>query len=413
MKKLIAAMTAFAMLLCGCSSNVSEADASSTTITAIEAKMNQSDEDENSIYLDENSFAELEDELLLDYVENQVYDQVVSVLDTDNYYVECVNAVYYSQEYIDTLMGNSQPNVYFGYTMNELNDIFGDERYVFTLDDNGKTTVQPLEEIPNTDGDTIIKNVAVGTGVIVVCVVISTVAPAVGAPAAFSAIMTASASGATTMAISSAAIGGLGAGIIRGYQTGDYREAFKAAALQGSEDFKIGAISGAVIGGAQEALILKVGTKAGLTMSEVAKIQKESGWPIEMIKKLHSVDEFAIYKKAGLTPIKLADGKLAMVREIDWKRVDSFGRTNVERVREWGLAPIDSSGNPFELHHIGQRADSPLAILTQSEHRLDGNSKILHYAKEGKNVADNVWLKQKQDFWKQILELAEKAGKIN
>lgn len=52
MKKLIAAMTAFAMLLCGCSSNVSEADASSTTITAIEAKMNQSDEDENSIYLD-------------------------------------------------------------------------------------------------------------------------------------------------------------------------------------------------------------------------------------------------------------------------------------------------------------------------------------------------------------------------
>lgn len=413
MKKLIAAMTAFAIILCGCSSNVSEANASSTTITTIEAKMNQSDENENSIYLDENSFDELEDELLLDYVENQVYDQVVSVLDTDNYYVECVNAVYYSQEYIDTLMGNSQPNVYFGYTMNELNDIFGDERYVFTLDDNGKTIVQPLEEISNTDGDTIIKNVAVGTGVIVVCVVISTVAPAVGAPAAFSAIMTASASGATTIAISSAAIGGLGAGIIRGYQTGDYREAFKAAALQGSEDFKIGAISGAVIGGAQEALILKVGTKAGLTMNEVAKIQKESGWPIEMIKKLHSVDEYAIYKKAGLTPTKLADGKLAMVREIDWKRVDNFGRTNVERVREWGLAPIDSSGNPFELHHIGQRADSPLAILTQSEHRLDGNSKILHYAKEGKNVADNVWLKQKQDFWKQILKLAEKAGKIN
>lgn len=413
MKKLIAAMTAFAILLCGCSSNVSETTASSTTITTIEAKMNQSDEDENSIYLDENCFDEMEDELLLDYVENQVYDQVVSVLDTDNYYVECVNAVYYSQEYIDTLMGNSQPNVYFGYTMNELNDIFGDERYVFTLDDNGKTTVQPLDEITNTDGDTIIKNVAVGTGVIVVCVVISIIAPIAGAPEAFTSIITASARRSAETAISSAVIGGLGAGLVRGYQTGDYREALKEAAIQGSEEYMLGAIFGAVEGASEEAGKLKFATKAELTMNEVAKIQKDSGWKIEVIQKIHSVDEYAIYKKAGLTPTKLADGKLAMVREIDWKRVDNFGRTNVERVREWGLAPIDSSGNPFELHHIGQRADSPLAILTRSEHRLDGNSKILHYAKEGKNVADSVWLKQKQDFWKQILELAEKAGKIN
>ena len=51
-----------------------------------------------------------------------------------------------------------------------------------------------------------------------------------------------------------------------------------------------------------------------------------------------------------------------------------------------------------------------LAILTNKEHHLEGNYKILHYAKEGKNVVDAVWKKQKKEFWDAILKLAQQGS---
>lgn len=90
------------------------------------------------------------------------------------------------------------------------------------------------------------------------------------------------------------------------------------------------------------------------------------------------------------------------MREIDWGACDSFGRTNAQRVLN-GLAPLDATGTPFELHHIGQKADSPLAILSWAEHHAGGNFSVLHYAEEGKNVADAVWAAQKKEVWAAFL----------
>lgn len=84
----------------------------------------------------------------------------------------------------------------------------------------------------------------------------------------------------------------------------------------------------------------------------------------------------------------------------------------MERVLDWEIAPIDSSGKSYELHHIGQKADSPLAILTWDEHHAKGNSRILHYAKEGKNVEDGLWAQQRHEFWAEILKIAKEQGKI-
>ena len=52
---------------------------------------------------------------------------------------------------------------------------------------------------------------------------------------------------------------------------------------------------------------------------------------------------------------------------------------------------------------MGQKADSPLAILTWDEHHSNGNYKILHYAEEGKGVSDTEWNRQKKEFWKELL----------
>ena len=144
-------------------------------------------------------------------------------------------------------------------------------------------------------------------------------------------------------------------------------------------------------------------------MNEAAKIQKESRWSLEAIKSLHSTADYQIYKNTGSVPTQMADGSWALLREIDWKAVDSSGRSNVERVGA-GLAPIDSAGMPYELHHIGMKADSPLEILTKTEHHSKENYLTLHWAEEGKNVADEVWDKQRKAFWKEVLNRAMDVG---
>ena len=171
--------------------------------------------------------------------------------------------------------------------------------HIFTLSEDGTTTVQELQEIEDVSTETMLKNVAIGTGVILVCVTVSVVSAGVGAPAV-SMIFAASATTAETFAISSAVFGGISAGVVRGIQTGDFNEAMKAAAMGATEGFKWGATSGAIIGDGSEAFLLKSATKSGLTMNEAAFIQADSNLPIDVISQLHSMDEYLIYEDAGL-----------------------------------------------------------------------------------------------------------------
>ena len=212
-----------------------------------------------------------------------------------------------------------------------------------------------------------LKNVAIGTGVILICVTVSAVSAGVGAPAV-SMIFAASAKTGTLMALSSGGLGAISAGVVRGIQTGDFKEAIEAAALAGSEGFKWGAITGVISGGASEAIALKGATLNGLTMNEAALIQKESGYPLSVIKQFHSFDEYTVFKQAGLRA-EMLGSNLSLVRsDIDlYNVVDEYGRNNYTRLSQ-GLNPIDSSGKPFQWHHIGQENDATLALLTATEH---------------------------------------------
>ena len=71
-----------------------------------------------------------------------------------------------SKEYLEETAYNSQPNIYFGYTLEELNGFFQGDRYIFNLSDEGTTTVEKLQEVADADSQQVIKNVATGTGVI-------------------------------------------------------------------------------------------------------------------------------------------------------------------------------------------------------------------------------------------------------
>lgn len=356
----------------------------------------------NVSFAEEPSFRGMNDPALRDYIGDTLYSELVENLNSEEYFVSDVQTVYISQEYLDELEFNSQSNVYFGYSLADLDARFQGTRYVFTLGNGGETVVEEFQGYDDTY-DRVIRNVAVGTGVILVCVTVSVVTAGAGAPAV-SMIFAVAAKTGTTCALSGAALGGLSSAIVTGIQTGDMNEALKAGALGASEGYKWGAITGAVAGGTAEGVALHGATMNGLTMNEAAIIQKESKLPLEFIRYMHSMEEYNLYQSYGLEAVNL-NGSLAYCQTVDLSLIDDFGRTNVDRIRQ-GLAPIDSTGASFELHHIGQAADSPLAILTKSQHRGQGTFSALHFnTGAAESVIDReIFEAEKEAFWLAYLE---------
>lgn len=408
-RRVLAIVLCLALLLCSCGGkNEKSSDATSVqesdiaTVTE-DAKVEQIGSAWLESYYDQEyaieHFSSLSDEGLLTYVEDVVYAETIAALDSEEYFVENVSAVFISQEYLDEIAFNSQSNIFFGYTLEELDEIFQDTRYVFTLGEDGQTVVQELTEIEDETLESVLKDVAIGTGVILLCVTVSAVSGGLGAPAV-AMIFSFSAKAGVTAAISSAAFGGITAGVVRGIETGDMEEALTAAALAGGEGFKWGAISGAVTGGVTKASgLYGISRTSGLTMNQVAIIQQESKYPAALIKQFHSMEEYQVYKDAGLT-IRMVNGKTALVRDIDINYVsDLAGKsvTNLERMK-LGYAPIDPlTGKAYQLHHIGQKSNATLAILTEAEHQ--GNASILNIAGKESEIERNVFNKIRKEFW--------------
>lgn len=136
-----------------------------------------------------------------------------------------------------------------------------------------------------------------------------------------------------------------------------------------------------------------------LTEDEKARIKEETGWSDEIIDSISSMEEYEVYKKAGLVEAEINGRPCLINPNIDMDQKDAFGRTNKERM-EAGLAPLDKDGNPIELHHIGQHADSPLAELTQEQHRGKENYSILHDTKKESEIDRPAFDGERQDHWK-------------
>ncbi len=213
-------------------------------------------------------FYGMNDPALLQYVEDTVYAGLVHDFSSEDYVIEDVEAIYYSEDYLQEVAFNSKSNIYFGYTLAELDEQFQGQRYVFTLGDDGKTIVTPFEAYDDTY-DRVIRNVAIGTGVILICVTVSVVTAGTGTAPTVSLIFAAAAKTGTEFALSSAVISGVASGVITGIQTKDFDKALKAAALNGSEGFKWGAISGVIVGGATEAITLSRAAKVSKAIDEL------------------------------------------------------------------------------------------------------------------------------------------------
>lgn len=145
-----------------------------------------------------------------------------------------------------------------------------------------------------------------------------------------------------------------------------------------------------------------------LIEGEKKQIQKETGWSNEIIDNIKTKEEAKIYKIADLKETKVGD-KTCLIRSdysIDEVVDEMTGETNLDRMKK-GKAPLDRDGKPIELHHIGQRNDSPLAELTGKEHRSGGNDTILHDKTKESEINRTEFKKEKEEHWKARAEQIE------
>ena len=445
--KFIAVVLSISIILCGCT--YTGENSSSTEQSKIEETIMDSSEttDDGKVY-------HLDDASDLEEYTNLVYENIVDNIQSDEIFVEGVQVAYYSDEYIQDVLYNSKESVFFGYTLSELDNQFQGTKYAFTLGDDGTTQVHEFQNYDFTTEE-IIRNVAIGTAVIVVCVVVTIATAGAASEATVPCVVVVvnniasfATKAAITTAVSGAVIGGLSAGLITGFETQDMNAAIKAAALQASKDYMWGAIIGAATGGFTEIAGLKWATggkltvkeaafiqkqsklpssmirrlssfeqykelvelekKGGLAVSTVLKLSKETKFPVEIVKAFRSTEEGLIYSKEAGLIAKEVNGKLALVRDIDLNYTSKLAGktvTNLERMQA-GYAPIDPlTGQAYQLHHIGQKIDSPLAILTQAEHTGGGHNSILHdpNIENGQGVhallSAEEWAAQREEFW--------------
>lgn len=373
MKKILATLLSCAMALTGCtvkSSNTSTSNQIEVTTILTEEMTTLVDEqitssqnsqpdtvsqityDTNSEeYINSLGFSSLNDADFMRYLEDTVYSDLVNQLNSDDYFVENVEAVYISKEYIDELAYNSQENIYFGYKLSELDEAFQGQKYIFTLGDNGQTDVQLFEEYDDTF-DKVIRNVAIGTGVILLCVTVSVVTGGLGAPAA-SMIFAASAKSATVFALSSGIISGVSAGVVEGLQTHDFDKAIKAAALKGSEGFMWGAIAGAVVGGAEEYLKLKEAVKVVDALDDYPVFVDDANLAVYDIPGIEEIPE---WKAAELRAYQIFGGE------------EQVSFLNGERL----LKSTEGATRPDLIRNIGNTYEAVEVKFYDLEHNLSG-----------------------------------------
>lgn len=139
------------------------------------------------------------------------------------------------------------------------------------------------------------------------------------------------------------------------------------------------------------------------------KIRQMTGWSEAIVNAIQREEEARLYMEAGLREATV-NGKPALIQpriDPDYQMPEWWIREYGENWRGWsnsdlmaeGYPPHDENGDPYELHHIGQLADSPLAELTWSQHRDGDNFAILHTLDDNSDIDRGAFDKEKTAHW--------------
>ena len=148
------------------------------------------------------------------------------------------------------------------------------------------------------------------------------------------------------------------------------------------------------------------------------EIRRRTGWTNEIIMALRSKEEAEIYINTGLKQ-GIVGGRFALINpNIDWRAYNCRKEWLKKKLADWnkwkdynnadligeGYPPRDEHGDPYELHHIGQKQDSPYAELCWNDHMGKGNNKILHPKRESE-IDRQLFDGEKSQYWKNRFKL--------
>lgn len=150
---------------------------------------------------------------------------------------------------------------------------------------------------------------------------------------------------------------------------------------------------------------------ASLSQTEYTYVKKETGWSDDVVNYIRTLEEADVYINAGLKEVQVGDRKVLIRSDIDLDMVTPEGDTNRERMNK-GKAPYTKSGEKIELHHIGQKNESPLAELAKTEHRGKGRHGKLHNLKMKSKVDHDNFNSDREMYWKERLKNMELEEKL-
>lgn len=275
-----------------------------------------------------------------------------------------------SQEYYEELKFNSQENIYFGHTESQLLKMFDTTKYSFTVDSNGKTIVGLDSDLFKENYlSKAMENVAIGSGVIIVCASVSVVLS--GGATTPMAILIVAGKLTTEAALASAISGVVTAGISK-FNGESNEKIIENTITSASEGFKYAAIfSGAT----------KVLTSTGNYIST-------NVYP--------KVDTFLTQKQA------IKEG--GTYREL----FSQFKGTLKENKLQIHHVPANASSSETVM----SRLDGPSILMTEKDHALTGSYgsslKAQNYrAKQAKYIEEGNW---KKAFEMDVEDIQSKFG---
>ena len=154
-----------------------------------------------------------------------------------------------------------------------------------------------------------------------------------------------------------------------------------------------------------------INEKSSLSLKEFSYVKEKTGWSDDVVNYIRTLEEADVYINAGLKEVQVGDRKVLIRSDIDLDMVTPEGDTNRERMNK-GKAPYTKSGEKIELHHIGQKNESPLAELAKTEHRGKGRHGKLHNLKMKSKVDHDNFNSDREMYWKERLKNMELEEKL-
>lgn len=138
----------------------------------------------------------------------------------------------------------------------------------------------------------------------------------------------------------------------------------------------------------------------GLTDEQKKAIKEETGWSDDIVDSIRTTDEAKIYMDAELQEGEVNGKKALLQLDIEGKDCNELKWPDWSNkdLAEEGYPPRDKTGRPYELHHVGQNPNSPLAELTYEQHHCDGNFKKLHTF-EDSSIDRQQFNKERKEYW--------------